>query len=160
MNKLVILSLCVLFTLTVMISSCSKALDQPGYPGLRCSYGNIEYIADSAVYRTREAGVPGTNIYAYTAGREILQFYLVHNTNNVIADSIGTFTLDSTFNVAYLINDSIRYRSTSGSLTISQYYNDSLKVITGTFFFNGREPGSSGRTLNVEYGYFNNIPRR
>jgi hypothetical protein len=161
MNKLVILSICLLFTLTVMISSCSKTnLDQPGLPGFRCAFGNAEYVADSAYYKTREAGVTGTNIYVYTGGVQKFQFFLLRTTANTLADSIGTYNLDSTANIAYCINNGTKYRSISGSLTISQYYNDSLKMISGSFSFNGREPGSSGNSLNFTYGYFNDIPRR
>lgn len=155
MNKLVIFSLCLLFTLTVMISSCSKALDQPGYPGFRCSFGNTEYVADTSYYSTRTSGVIGTNIYAYTAGKARFKFFLG------TADTTGTYTLDSTHNVAYYYSqdDTTIFRSISGSLAITQYYNDSLKMISGSFSFNGRVPGSSGNSLNFTYGYFNNVPK-
>jgi Family of unknown function (DUF6252) len=160
MNKTAILLLCTLFAGIVMLSSCSKTLDQPGYPGFRCAFGNQEYVADSAIYKTRESGVTGTEIYAYTAGNPVFKFYLLRNSAGQTADSTGTYVLDSTFNVAYCTTGGVTYRSISGSLSISQYYNDSLKMITGTFYFDGREPGSSGKSLNISYGYFNNIPRR
>lgn len=157
MNRSAILSLCVLFTAIITISSCSKnALDQPGFPGLRCAVGSTEYIADSATY-TRSLG---TAIYAYTGGAKKMQFFLTRTNTGVAADSIGTYNLDSTSNVAYYIDGGTTYRSISGSLSISQYYNDSLKMITGSFNFVGREPGSSGNTVNIATGYFNNIPRR
>ena len=161
MNKLAILSLCTVFALAVLISSCSKTLDQPGNNGFRCAFGKQEFIADSAYYKTRQAGVLGTNIVVYAGGVPKFRFYLTHNsTSTYHADTIGTYALDSTINQAYFIdNDSTTYRSINGSLVISQYYNDSLKVLSGTFSFDGREPGSSGRTLNFSYGYFNNIPR-
>jgi hypothetical protein len=138
-----------------MISSCSKALDEPGYPGFRCAFGNAEYIADSATYKTRQAGVIGTNIYAYSGGKVKFKFFLQ------TADTTGTISLDSFRNTAYYYApDSTVFRSISGSLNISQYYNDSLKMVSGSFNFNGRVPGSSGNSLNFTYGYFNNIPRR
>jgi hypothetical protein len=162
MNKLVILALSILFTLTVMISSCSNNLDQAGFPGFRCAIGNTtEYIADSAVYITRTAGNPGTNIFAYTGGKIKFAFYLL------TADTNGMFNLDSTHNVAYYnptnsanIDPNNCYRSISGSLAITEYYNDSLKMINGSVGFNGRAPGSSGNSQNFSYGYFNNVPRR
>jgi len=161
MNKSVILVVCTLFSLAVLVSSCQKTLDQPGFPGFRCAFGNAEYIADSAYYKTRQAGVLGTVIYAYSAGIKRFQFNLLHNTSNVVGDSIGSFTLDSTANVAYYFApDGTIYRSTGGTLNITQYYNDSLGVINGNFSFDSREPGSSGKSLNFTYGYFNSIPKR
>ncbi len=151
MNKSVILILCAVFAGMVMISSCSNKLDEPGFPGLRCAVGSNEYVADSAYY-TKSTG---TNIFALTGGTKRLSFYLLR------ADTTGSFPLDSlgTGNVAYYTDGVTTYRSISGSVSISQYYNDSLKVMTGTFSFNGRVPGSSGNSVNISYGYFNNIPR-
>lgn len=163
MNKLVILLLCLCFSLSVMISSCSNALDQPGFPGFRCAFNNQEFIADSAVYYSKGVpGVIGTNIIAYSGGKIKFAFYLNP------PDTIGTFLLDSSRNsIAYYnptsnysISPSACYRSTSGSLTITQYYNDSLKTINGNFSFTGTIPGSSGNSLSFIYGNFNNIPRR
>jgi hypothetical protein len=164
MNKLVILLLCLCFALTVMISSCSNSLNQPGLPGFRCAFGNQEFIADSAVYYSKGvAGVIGTNIYAYSGGKIKFAFYLNP------PDTVGTFALDSNRNQSiayynptsnYNIVPTDCYRSSSGSLVITQYYNDSLKLINGYFSFNGTQPGSSGNSLYFSYGNFNNIPRR
>lgn len=146
MRKTSIICVCLL-SLILLIASCSKSnLDQPGFPGFRCSYGNAEYVADTAFY-TRSLG---TTIYAQTAGNSRFIFYLPHT------DTIGTISLDGNLNTAYCLADK-SYRSTSGSITITQYYNDSLAMISGTFSFWGKANDSS--TLNVTYGYFNNIPR-
>jgi len=163
MNKLTILLLCLAFTLTVMISSCSNSLDVTGRNGFNCAFGNKVFYADSAIYISKgSAGVLGTNIYAYSGGRIAFAFYLNP------PDTVGTFQLDSDRNsVAYYnptssptIDPYNCYRSSSGSLTITQYYNDSLKVINGYFSFNGVIPGASGNSLYFSYGNFNNIPRR
>lgn len=161
MNKSSALPAIFTVVLMLMIGSCSNSLNQPGLPGFRCAFGNQEYVADSAVYITRTAGNPGTNIYAYTGGRVVFAFYLL------TADTNGSYGLDSIHNVGYYNNTS-NYtidpnnciRSISGSLVITQYYNDSLKMINGYFSFDGRQPGSSGNELNFTYGNFNNIPRR
>jgi len=170
MNKLVILSLCICFAVTVMISSCSSPLDQPGLPGFRCAYNNQEFIADSAVYVSRGVpGVLGTNIYAYKGGQIKFAFYLNPLGPPAHPDTVGSFPLYSTRNgsIAYYnptsdynIVPSDCYRSASGSCVITQYYDDSLKVINGYFSFNGVAPGSSGNSLNISYGNFNGIPRR
>ena len=168
MNKVVLLLLCLCFALSVAISSCKNSLDQPGFPGFRCSFGNQEFIADSAVYQSRGVpGVLGTNIYAYKGGQIKFAFYLNPSGPPAHPDTVGTFPLDSIHNKAYYnptssynIDPTNCFRSASGTLAITQYYNDSLKVINGTFSFNGVIPGSSGNSLNFTYGYFNNIPRR
>jgi hypothetical protein len=155
MNKSVILSLCTIFSLLVLVSSCSNKLDEPGFPGLRCDVNNIEYVADTAYYQRSL----GTSIYAYTGNTVRMKFYLLRTTANTIGDSIGNYNLDSTTNIAYYTDGVTQYRSISGSMNISQYYNDSLGVITGSFNFIGRVPGSSGNAITISYGYFNNIPR-
>ena len=162
MNKLVLLLLCLCLSLSVIISSCKNSLDQPGFPGFRCAFGNQEFIADSAVYISKGTrGVIGTNIYAYSGGKIKFAFFLNP------PDTVGTFPLDSVQNIGYYnptsnntIDRTNCYRSTSGSLVITQYYNDSLKMINGYFSFNGTIPGSSGNSLYFSYGHFNNIPRR
>jgi hypothetical protein len=153
MKKTALFSISLAFISIIMISSCSKnSLDQPGFPGFRCSLGGAEYIADSASY----IKYLGTTIYVYTGTTQRFNFNLVR------ADTVGNFNLDSsgTANSVYYTDGITRYQSIAGSVNISQYYNDSLKVISGTFSFTGRVPGSSGNTLVVTDGYFNNIPRR
>jgi hypothetical protein len=152
MNKLAILILCFLFTLIVTISSCSNKLNEPGFPGFRCDLANnTEYVADTAYY-TKSLG---TSIYAYSGSTARFKFFLVH------ADTTGSYPLDTlgNGNIAYYTDGVTLYQSISGSVSITQYYNDSLKMCTGTFNFVGRVPGSSGNTVTVSYGYFNNIPR-
>ena len=156
MSKIALFSICMVFMTIVMISSCSKdSLDQPGYPGLRCSLGGAEYIADSAVYSTAYH----TAIYAYRGNTKISIYLIQNNTIGAKNDSIGIYNLDTIHNVAYYDDGITKYRSISGSVNISQYYNDSLKVITGTFSFLGRVAGSSGNTINITTGYFNSIPK-
>jgi len=170
MNKIVFLLLCLFFSLSVLISSCTNSLDQPGLPGFRCAFGNQEFIADSAVYVSRGVpGVLGTNIYAYKGGQIKFAFYLNPLGPPAHPDTVGTFPLDSNRNASiayynptsnYTIVPTDCYRSSSGSMVITQYYNDSLKVINGSFSFNGTIPGSSGNSLYFSYGNFNSIPRR
>jgi hypothetical protein len=141
--------------LALAISSCSKsALDQPGFPGFRCGTGSVEYIADTAFY-TKDASARGTVIKAYTKDSLRFAFYLN------AADTNGTFPIDTNRNnpnIAYYYDAAnVRYQSTSGTLYITQYFNDSLAKITGTFNFQGRSP--DGTMINISYGYFNNIPR-
>lgn len=164
MNKLVILILCLCFVLTVMFSSCKPNQDVTGRNGFNCAFGNQVFYADSAVYESKGvAGVIGTNIYAYKGGQIKFAFYLNP------PDTNGNFPLDSNRNgsIAYYnptsnynIDPTDCYRSSSGSLVITQYYNDSLKVINGYFSFTGTQPGSSGNSLVFTYGNFNQVPRR
>jgi hypothetical protein len=149
MTRTIVLSFCVLFTLAVMISSCSKPLDQPGFPGLRCAFGNQEYIADTAYYR--KIG-ESTQIIALTGGFTRFFIYLQR------LDTTGNYALDTITNTAYYFDGVDTFRSISGSGNISQYYNDSLHMISGSFNFYGRVPGASGKSLSITYGYFNNIP--
>jgi hypothetical protein len=152
MNKSVILILCTVFTIIVMVSSCSNKLDEPGFPGFRCDLNGTEYVADTAYY-TKSLG---TVIYAYTGSKRTFAFFLQSNT-----DSIGSYPLDTTGHgsYAYYYDGTTTYQSISGSVNLTQYYNDSLKVLNGTFSFTGRVPGASGNTVNIQYGYLNNIPR-
>ena len=138
-----------------MISSCSDKLNQPGFPGFRCNLNGTEYIAQTANY-TRSTG---TSIYAYTGSTARFKFFILGN-NGKPADSIGTYSLDTITNKAYYTDGVTTYQAISGTLTISQYYNDSLGVITGNFNFTGRVPGSSGNTIAISDGYFNNIPKQ
>ena len=134
--------------LIVFLNSCSKGtLDQPGFPGLRCNPGNFEYVADTAFY-VRNLG---TTIHGQTAGQDHIVIYLQHT------DTTGTIALDTVNNTAYYENGSKTYASVSGSVVITQYYNDSLHMMSGNFGFTGR--ARDGTTVNVSYGYFNNIPR-
>jgi hypothetical protein len=135
--------------LIILISSCSKtSLDQPGFPGLRCNPGNIEYIADTAYY-TRN---PRTTIYAKTGNNNRIIIYL-----NL--DTTGTVALSQNGNTAYYLDGVNTYVSTAGSVTITHYFNDSLGVIDGSFGFNARVANDTAKTINVSYGYFNGIPR-
>jgi hypothetical protein len=152
MNKSLILALCTVFTFLVLLSSCSDKLNQPGFPGFRCNLNGSEYIADTSSYIKSL----GTNIYAYTAGTKRFTFNLVR------ADTVGTFALDTILsdNTATYTDGVTLYRSISGSVVITQFYNDSLKMVTGYFNFTGRVPGTSGNTISISDGYFNNIPRQ
>lgn len=136
--------------LIVLLSACNKSnFDQPGFPGLRCNPGNIEYVADTAFY-TRTGNI--TKIYAQTAGQNRIILYL--NT-----DTTGSFPLSTSTSIAYYLDGVNTYISTAGSAVITQYFNDSLGVISGSFGFNARVANDTTKTINVSYGYFNNIPR-
>ncbi len=143
--------------LAFAISSCSKsALDQPGFPGLRCGVGSTEYIADSAFYTKDQGSNRGTVIKAYTRGAERFEFNIYQ------ADTNGTFAIDTNSrnpNIAYYWDENaVKYKSTKGSVIITKYFNDSLAKVTGTFNFEGLAP--NGSTISISYGYFNNVPRR
>ncbi|MCW3125285.1 MAG: hypothetical protein JWO03_943 [Bacteroidetes bacterium] len=142
------LSLCL--SLIIGLSSCSKtSFDQPGFPGLRCNPDGIEYIADTAFYlRTL-----GTTIHAQTGGHDKIIIYLQHT------DTTGSVALDTVNNYAYYLDGTDTYESVNGNVTITQYYNDSLHVMNGTFGFNARARSDHSKTINVSYGYFNGIPR-
>lgn len=149
MNKSVVLVLCIVFTLAVLVSSCSKPLDQPGFNGFRCAFGLKEWIADTVYYKK---GI-GTTIYANKSDGTYFQLFLE------TADTTGNFTLDSIKNTAYYFDGTTKFRSISGSANISEFYNDSLATVYGSFNFNGRVPGSSGQSLNFTYGYWNDVHR-
>ena len=154
MNKSVLLILSVIFTLILMISSCSDKLNEPGFPGLRCDINSYEFIADTAYYTYG----PGINIYAYKGNAE-LQFHLNSLTTK---DSVGSYSLDTsglTSSALYFDGTGTTYQSISGTVNMTQFYNVSLKICSGNFSFTGRVPGSSGNTVTIQYGYFNNIPR-
>ena len=137
------------FGLIVILSSCHKNnLDQPGFPGLRCGIGNAEYVADTAFYLRN----PRTTIYAQTGGQNRLIFYL-H------LDTTGSIPLDTVNNYAYYLDGVNTYTSTSGSVNITQYYNDSLRIMSGSFSFNGWVHNDHSKTVSITTGYFNNIPR-
>jgi len=155
MNKSIILIFCFLSTYFVMISSCSDKLNQPGFPGFRCNLNGSEYIADTAYYHRSL----GTAIYAYTGPTARFKFYLLTTSSGKNADSIGTYNLDTINNRAYYTDGVTTYQAISGTLTISQYYNDSLGVINGSFNMTARVPGSSGNTIGISDGYFNSIPK-
>lgn len=146
-----------LFSIASILMSCNKSLDQPGFPGFRCSFGNTEWIADTAYY-TRQ-GV-STTIYAYKNGIKTFQLYLQQ------ADTTGSFPLDSVHNTAYYFTGAVTapgtltLRSISGSCQITEYYNDSLSTCSGNFNFFGRTPGAGNNWLEISYGYFNNIHRQ
>ncbi len=156
MNKSVILILCTLFTIIVMISSCSNKLDQPNFPGLRCDLNGTEYVADTAYYEVNS----GITIYGYTGSNQRFKFFLLRDNK----DTTGNFSLDTSGvgNVAYYTDaGGTLYQSISGSVSISKFYNDSLsQIVNATFSFTGRVPGASGNTVDIQYGYMNNIPRR
>jgi len=153
MNKSLILILCIVFTIIVMVSSCSNKLNESGYNGFRCDQNGTEYIADTAYY-VRSLGIA---IYAYTGGVKKYAFFL-----NSTTDSTGTYSLDTTGHGSqgYFYDGSTIYQAISGSVSLTQYYNDSLKILSGTFSFTGRVPGASGNTVDIQYGYMNNIPRQ
>ncbi len=130
--------------------SCKKDnLDQPGFPGLRFAAGNKEYVTDTGFY-TRSLG---TTIYGQTSGSTVVRIVMPRT------DTIGTVSLDTTYNTAYFLDGVTTWQSVSGTVDITRYYNDSLHTMTGTFSFTGRDMSDHSKTMNIEFGYFNDIPR-
>jgi hypothetical protein len=153
MNKGGIIFL-LLSVMIVLITSCNKSnFDQEGFPGLRCNPGNIEYIADTSFY-TRNLG---TTIYGQTNGKNRVVIYLPYRTGG--KDSTGLVSVDTNANTAYYLDGVNTYQSIEGSVNITEYYNDSLAMMSGSFGFVGRNIHDHNQTINVSYGFFNNIPR-
>lgn len=132
-----------------MAISCNKTnLDQPGFPGLRFAGSNKEYVADTGFY-TRSLG---TTIYGQIRDTTVVKIILPH------IDTIGSVSLDTTYNTAYFLDGVTTWQSVSGTCSITQYFQDSLHTITGTFDFVGRDISDHSKTTQIQYGYFNGIP--
>lgn len=144
---LIFASIGIIGTFTI---SCNKNnLDQPGFPGLRFAAGNKEYVADTAFYQRSL----GTTVYGQSGGSTIVRIVMPRT------DTIGTVSLDTTYNTAYFLDGVTTWQSISGTMNITKYYNDSLHTMTGSFSFTGRDMSDHSKTMNIEYGYFNDIPR-
>lgn len=136
--------------ISALAISCKKSnLDQPGFPGLRFAAGNKEYVTDTAYYQRSL----GTTIYGQIGGSTVVRVVMPHT------DTIGTVSLDTTYNTAYFLDGVTTWQSVSGSVNITKYYNDSLHTMTGTFTFTGRDMADHSKTMDIQYGYFNDIPR-
>lgn len=149
MKKTLLIFACAGLVAAAALSCKKNNLDQPGFPGLRFAAGGKEYVMDTAFYQRSL----GTSIHGTLGSSEPITIYLSNT------DTIGSVSLDTAYNTAYFRDGVTTWQSISGTASISQYYNDSLRVISGTFNFKARDRNDFSKTMDIQYGYFNNIPR-
>lgn len=95
----------------------------------------------------------GTTIHGQINNADILKITLSNT------DTIGDVHLDTGYNTAYYLDGTTTWQSIDGTISISQYFNDSLHVMNGSFSFKARDKNDHSKTMDIQYGYFNGIPR-